>query len=144
MPRITELLVADHARLGELLAGAVDEHGAIDEARYATFRAGLLRHIAIEEKLLFPVLPRPRTARLREDHARIGVLLSVSPTAARCAELTAILETHDALEEGEGGIYAACEEVLGALPSCALTERALALPAVRVAAYRDRDPRWAR
>jgi len=55
----------------------------------------------------------------------------------RCASLAAILELHDADEEGPAGVYAECEEYLGELLSQALAERARAFPEVRVAPYRE-------
>ena len=50
---IGDLLGRDHARLDELLARATAGE-AIDLEAYRAFRAGLLRHIAMEEKVLLP------------------------------------------------------------------------------------------
>lgn len=52
---ISEFFHADHRRLDGLLQRAIAASGgAVDETAYAGFRAGLLRHIALEEKLLLP------------------------------------------------------------------------------------------
>ena len=53
-------LAADHARLDELLRVAGARPDAIDRPSYAAFRAGLLRHIGLEEKILFPAARRAR------------------------------------------------------------------------------------
>jgi len=53
MRRITEYLLADHERLSALLAAATSR-SAVDRDAFAAFRAGLLRHIAIEEYDVFP------------------------------------------------------------------------------------------
>src|SRR5690606_1000117 len=109
--RITEYLLRDHQRLRALLerARAADP---LDEEAFAAFRAGLLRHIAIEEKLLWPAARRARGDRpleqaraLRIEHAALGSLLVPTPDAALCDEIRSLLGAHDAREEGEGGVY---------------------------------------
>jgi hypothetical protein len=50
-------LANDHERLDGLLRRAMAA-GAIDRAAYAEFRAGLLRHISLEEKILLPAAQR--------------------------------------------------------------------------------------
>src|SRR5262245_30995230 len=74
---IARLLGDDHARLAGLLARA-----AADPAAYAAFRRGLLRHIAMEEKILLPTAqrarggkPLPLAGRLRLDHGALAALL---------------------------------------------------------------------
>ena len=143
MERVTEYLAGDHARLGESFDRAI-AGAALELAPYETFRAGLLRHIAIEEKLLFPAVKPAadaallaRMAALHADHARIGMLLAVYPTAERCRELAALLERHDADEEGPTGVYAACEAALGPSTSHELAHAARAFAAVRVGKFRD-------
>lgn len=138
MIRITEYLIADHDRLHLLLARAVSRDG-VDQEAFASFRAGLLRHIAIEEKLLFPVAAPPERARqLRADHAKIASLLVHAPDLAVIDELAYRLGRHDAMEEGPDGVYAACERALGEKASRELAQRAIEYPAVRVARYRPR------
>jgi hypothetical protein len=50
---VASFLAGDHVRLDALLRRATAPR-AIDEAAYAEFRAGLLRHIGMEEKILLP------------------------------------------------------------------------------------------
>jgi hypothetical protein len=144
--RVTDYLTEDHRRLEGLLERARLVDG-FDEDAYGRFRAGLLRHIAIEEKLLLPAvkvarggLAVARAKSLRAAHARIAALLAPAPTRARVAELCALLAIHDDEEEGEGGVYAECEAALGAVESIALAARAREYPDVRVAPYRDERP----
>lgn len=115
MESIARYLADDHARLDALLM-----RGASDPAAYADFRRGLLRHIGMEEKILFPAAqrasggePLPAAARLRRDHGALAALLVPTPTATIRAALHGILERHNALEEGPDGIYAACERLVG-------------------------------
>src|SRR5215471_7502084 len=54
-----EFLQRDHARLDELLRRS-DATPAIDHSSYESFRGGLLRHIAMEEKVLLPEARRIR------------------------------------------------------------------------------------
>jgi hypothetical protein len=143
--RISDYLVEDHRRLEALLERARLSE-PFDEHAYGRFRAGLLRHIAIEEKLLLPAvkvargLGLARAPSLRKAHARIAALLAPPPTRARLAELIALLAIHDGDEEGEGGVYAECEVALGPIESIALATRAREYPEVRVAPYRDERP----
>ncbi len=136
-----------HARLDALLARAVAAPPAVDGEAFAAFREGLLRHIAVEEKVLFPALRAalraarggeelPYARRLRVDHGALAALLVPTPTAGLAAELRLILGPHNELEEGEGGLYATCDALLAA-EAGALVERMRAYPPVRVAAHRD-------
>ena len=115
---IVGYLTQDHRRLEGLLDAAT-RGAAIDPEPYAEFRRGLLRHIAIEEKVLLPAaekaLGRPagQAGRLRLDHGAIAALLVPSPTPAIVATLRRILAGHDLVEEGRGGVYADCERGLG-------------------------------
>ena len=56
---LTEFLVEDHRRLDGLLQSAIADPGRIDTGSYAQFRAGLLRHIGMEEKILLRCRPAP-------------------------------------------------------------------------------------
>src|SRR5689334_13067398 len=97
--RVTEDLTEDHRRLRSLLAPAVSQ--PFDTGAFEAFRAGLLRHIGIEEKLLFPEVrrrlghPLEATLRLRIEHAALTSLLVPTPDAALAAELEALLDVHD-------------------------------------------------
>ncbi len=101
------LLAHDHARLDGLLQRAVADAGAINHAAYAAFRAGLLTHIGMEEKILLPAaqrwrggVPLPIAAKLRRDHSALAALLVPTPTPAIVAALRTILAAHNALEDG--------------------------------------------
>jgi hypothetical protein len=143
MERVSDYLLADHRRLEEKLAAATREP-AFDHAAFEEFRAGLLRHIAIEEKLLFPAArrarggtPIARAHQLRIEHGAIGILLVPSPDHGLCGELASVLAGHNALEEGSDGVYAECERLIGAEQSRSLLDRAREFPAVRVAKHFD-------
>src|SRR5262245_27748599 len=115
---IHRFLADDHERLDRLLSAAVTPSGEIDPAPYEGFRAGLLRHIAVEEKILFPVsrrrAPHPTVARLHREHGALALLLVPTPTAAILAEIRSILAAHNEVEEGPDGIYDACDRLLAA------------------------------
>lgn len=140
---VTRFLAADHERLDALLTRAVRRPGTIDVAAFDEFRAGILRHIAIEEKILFPAArearagsPHPDWMRLRIDHGAITSLLVPHPTPEIVAEIRSILDPHNALEESPSGLYEGCDELLGA-KTAALLERMRNYPPVKVAPYRD-------
>jgi hypothetical protein len=51
---------ADHRRLDALLRGSIAEPGRVDPAPFGEFQAGILRHIGMEEKVLFVAARRAR------------------------------------------------------------------------------------
>jgi hypothetical protein len=136
-------LANDHERLDGLLRRAMTEAGAVDRAASAEFRAGLLRHISLEEKILLPAAqrwqggdPLPLAATLRLDHGALAALLVPTPTPAIIVAICTILAAHNALEEGPGGVYERCEELAGA-EADALLAQLQAAPTVSVAPYAD-------
>ncbi len=139
---LTAWFAADHRRLDALLARSAADPDSFDLETFEAFRAGLLKHIALEEKILLPALrarggePHPLARRLRVDHGAIASLLVPTPDAAIVAELRSILDPHNAVEEGPGGLYPSCDELL-APTAAALLERVLAYPDVKVAPHRD-------
>ena len=140
---LTAWFAADHERLDALLRRSVADPRAFDPDAFEAFRGGLLRHIALEEKLL---LPRARTARggeplpvarrLRVDHGAIASLLVPTPDAGIVAELRSILEPHNAVEEEPGGLYETCDQLL-APETDDLLERIRAYPPVKTAPHND-------
>jgi hypothetical protein len=117
---ITDFLLEDHRRLEALLRSAVAHANHVDQGAYDQFRAGLLRHIGMEEKILLPAAqrlrggePLPIAAKLRLDHGAIASLLMPPPTAAIIAKLRAVLKVHNTIEEGPGGLYETCDELAG-------------------------------
>ena len=140
---IRRFLAADHDRLDALLTAAVTPSGEVDQASYAGFRAGILRHIGIEEKVLFPASRRanggtvlPMVPRLHLEHGAIALLLVPSPTAEIVDEIRSILAGHNEREEGPGGIYDACDRLLGRDLDDVL-EQLKAYPPVKVAPHFD-------
>jgi hypothetical protein len=140
---LSRFLAEDHARLDGLLQRAITEAGAINHAAYAEFRAGLLRHISLEEKILLPAAqrwhggaPLPIAAKLRLDHGPLAALLVPTPTPAIIAAIRTILTAHNALEEGPGGLYETCEQLAGAEAEGMLAQLQAA-PEGPVAPYAD-------
>ncbi len=141
------LLAEDHARLDALLQRSAAHPNEIDLSTYAEFRAGLLRHIAMEEKVLLPAIqritgaPHPLAGKLRLQHGAIAALLVPSPTSRVLSALQAVLAAHNPLEEGPDGLYATCEAAAGAeIESLAAQLRAT--PPVPVAAHVDTERVW--
>ena len=118
--KIHRYLAGDHQRLDGLLERAMSGQ-TIDAAAYHPFRAGLLKHIAMEEKILLPAAQRLRggeplavAAKLRLDHGALAALLVPTPTPAVIAAIGAILKLHNHIEEDPGGMYEQCEQLAGA------------------------------
>ncbi|MGA2623850.1 MAG: hemerythrin domain-containing protein [Bacteroidota bacterium] len=116
--KLHKYFTEDHRRLDELLRIAIANPDTIDEGLYGQFRSGLLKHIAMEEKIVFPAAqrhrggkPLPIAAKLRLDHGAIAALLVPPPSRTIVAALGAILEQHDVLEEMPGGAYEVCEQL---------------------------------
>jgi hypothetical protein len=140
---LSSWFAADHARLDGLLRRSVADPAAFDHEAFEAFRGGLLRHVALEEKILLPALrrargddPHPLARRLRVDHGAIASLLVPTPDAGIAAELRSILEPHNAAEEGPGGLYQACDEILAG-EAAELLRRIAAYPPVKMARHND-------
>jgi hypothetical protein len=110
----------DHRRLDALLKCATATPGRVDLGVFGKFRAGLLRHIGMEEKVLIPAGIRARggeslpiAAMLRVDHGAIAALLVPTPTPAVVEDLRSVLVPHNRREEEPLGLYEACDEALG-------------------------------
>jgi hypothetical protein len=141
--RLCRFLADDHARLDALLQRAIAPAGEIDRAAYAEFRAGLLKHISMEEKILLPAAqltrggePLPLAAKLRLDHGALAALLVPTPTPAIIATLGTILAAHNAIEEGPEGVYETCEQLVG-VEADTLLAQLHAAPEVPVAHHAD-------
>ncbi len=140
---IHQLLAADHRRLEELLARSSARMPGLDLEAYAEFRARLLRHIRMEEKVLIPWAQRARQGRpleiaskLRLDHGALTALLVPPPAADVIGAIRAILSGHNALEERVGGLYATCDALAGE-GSTDLVERLQAVPYPRLKPHVD-------
>lgn len=146
MPQLRSVisyLEADHARLHALLARAMAAP-RLDLQAFAEFRGRLLRHIAIEEKVLLPAAREARAGvalgrarELRVDHGALASLLVPTPDLALCSEILSLLSVHDAKEEGRGGVYEECRRLLRGSELARLGERAVSFPKVRLAQHFD-------
>ncbi len=142
MSELRDFLTSDHERLDRLLWNAL-----VDEDSYREFRSGLLWHIGVEEKILFPIVRRERgeweiLRQLHRDHAALGALLMPPPSGAEIEQIRAILEAHNPLEEDRGGFYEVVEQ-LAAEELSSLMEKVRAFPPVRVAPHADTEvTRW--
>jgi len=108
----------DHRRLEKIFDVATEIESDIKEELYHQFRVGILKHIKMEEKILFPAaqkanggVPIPLAAKLKLDHGAITSLMVVPPSPDVIKVIRYILELHDELEEKEGGMYAICEQL---------------------------------
>ena len=140
---VTDFLTEDHRRLETLLQSAVAHADQVDRGAYEQFRAGLLRHIGMEEKILLPAAQRLRggeplliASRLRLDHGALATLLIPTPTAAVIATIRSILEEHNILEEGPGGLYEICDKLAGS-EAAQLLAKLRAAPEVAVLPHSD-------
>ena len=140
---LQSFLTADHARLDALLARATAQPDAIDRSLYEEFRAGLLRHIGMEEKILLPFVrrrregePLPIAGQLKHDHAALAALLVPTPTKSIIHALRAVLGAHNPLEEDPGGLYETCDK-LAAGERGTLLQRLQAAPPVSLAPHFD-------
>lgn len=136
-----QLLSDDHERLDALLASMIAADGAIDPIKYAEFRRGLLRHIGIEERILFPLVRKTgRDLRLIEqlhrDHALLSALLVPPPAQKEIEAIRAVLVAHNPLEENAGGLYDRIE-ALAANELTDLLGRVSAFPEPLLAPHAD-------
>lgn len=141
---IHRFMCEDHARLDSLLAEARAGE-TISRPPYDLFRAGLLKHIGIEEKILLPAArearggePLPIAKKLRTDHGALAALLVPTPTHEITEALATLLARHNPLEEDEGGAYDQVEE-LTISSSAELLSRMRAAPDVPVAPHVDNE-----
>jgi hypothetical protein len=140
---IYRMLAADHTRLDDLVARAAAGREHIDPVPYDAFRRGLLKHIAMEEKILLPAAQRLNggeplaiAARLRLDHGAIAALLVPTPNHRIVAALKTILAMHNPLEEGAGGLYETCDR-LAAGRGDEIVRQLAGAPDVPVAPHND-------
>ena len=132
------------AILDAFLARAAAGDGPMDLDAFASFRAGILRHIGMEEKALFTAARSARggeplavAARLRVDHGAIAAILVPTPTRALVATLRSVLEPHNRREEQPAGAYQAADAALGAEAAGRLVEDLRAFPEPPLKPYND-------
>jgi hypothetical protein len=141
---IYRYLEEDHNTLDGLLRRSITPSGAIDRESWDAFRAGLLRHIGIEERVLLPAArrrgggPAPELAeRIRLDHGALAALMVPPPTRALISTVQSILRVHNTLEEQEGGLYRVCEQMIGPEGE-ALLAKISAAPPVPLQPYNEK------
>ncbi|RIL08193.1 MAG: hypothetical protein DCC71_00120 [Proteobacteria bacterium] len=117
---VTDVLGLDHRRLDAVLSAAKQALHAGDVARgaerFAAFRAGLERHIAVEEEILFPAFEAATgmaqggpTHVMRLEHRELRALMAEigsalegaldGPLTTPLAALTARIYAHNGKEE---------------------------------------------
>lgn len=111
-----QFFTEDHHRIDKLLNKATERPGEIDMNYYHQFRTGLLRHIKMEEKTLFPAaknvdhaLMQKLIPRYRLEHGALTALMVPPPTPSLIKAIRYVLEKHDMAEEEPGGMYDVCE-----------------------------------
>jgi len=141
---VYQFFAGDHRRLDALLARASVDPSRVDRGPFDEFRAGILKHIAMEEKRLIPALtaarrgePFPLAAKLRVDHGAIAALVVPAPRPDLVAHLRAILAPHNAREEALDGLYRTCDRTLGAANAAALVGSLESFPDVRLKPYNE-------
>lgn len=140
---IQKTLTRDHERLDALLGRAIGPDGTVDLDVFDAFRRALLRHIGIEERILFPALRESGgwtevEQQLHRDHAALAALLVPPPSRAEVENIRAVLTEHNPLEEGDSGFYARIES-LPAETLATLNERVQAYPEVKTAPYNESE-----
>lgn len=120
MGPLAQLLCDEHLRIEAGLRAATADPTRFDLDAFEAARVALLRHIGVEEKILLPFarrqrdgIPLPMALRLRREHGAIASLLVPTPDAALAEELLLLLDAHNALEEGPGGLYEEIEVLAG-------------------------------
>lgn len=111
-----QFFTEDHHRIDRLLNKATEQPGEIDLNYYHQFRTGLLRHIKMEEKTLFPAAKKANhevmqelIPRYRLEHGALTALMVPPPTLSLIKAIRYVLEKHDTAEEEPGGLYDVCE-----------------------------------
>jgi hypothetical protein len=115
---LRDWLVRDHDEIDVLLRKARAPE-AFDLEAFGRFRERLLRHIAVEERLLFTAIQRTNEGRLPEtvselqiEHAALTSLLVPTPDYVLAEEIAGLLERHTNLEEFPAGVYDQCLAML--------------------------------
>jgi hypothetical protein len=115
---LREWLVRDHDEVDALLRKARAPE-AFDLEAFGRFRERLLRHIGVEERLLFSAIARTNQGQLPEivsevqiEHAALTSLLVPTPDYVLAEEIAGLLERHSNLEEFPAGVYDQCLAML--------------------------------
>lgn len=141
---VFQFFAADHRRLDALLARAAVDPARVELEPFGEFRAGILKHIAMEEKRLIPALtvarggePFPLAAKLRVDHGAIAALLVPAPRHDIVVHLQSVLAPHNAREEAPDGLYRTCDRLFGEASAARLIDDLRSFPDIRLKPYND-------
>lgn len=106
----------DHRQIDALLQKAIAQPEDIQMEFYLQFRARLLRHIKMEEKILFPAAKQINPDVINEvipqyrlEHGAITALMVPPPTPHLIKVIQYILHKHNLAEEAPNGLYDICE-----------------------------------
>jgi Hemerythrin HHE cation binding domain len=115
-----QYLSNDHETLDRILEKATAKPGTVDMESYADFRKRLLRHISIEEKIVFPAIARwqggrkaPMVDQLHLDHGAIVALMVPPPNPSIILTLKSVFAVHNPIEEDTDGLYDLFEALAG-------------------------------
>ncbi len=115
-----KFFVGDHRRLEKILNQATASAPKYDLDLYGEFRAGLLKHIKMEENVIIPEAQKVREGKplaiapkLRLEHGALVALLVPPPSTKIVKALRGILSNHNRAEEVQGGLYDLCERLAG-------------------------------
>ena len=108
----------DHRQIDVFLNKSLEQPNQIEMDSYHQFRTRLLRHIKMEEKILFPAAKKINPEVIKEvisqyrlEHGAITALMVPPPTVSLIKVIKYILEKHNLAEEEPGGLYDICEGV---------------------------------
>lgn len=111
-----QFFAEDHHRIDKLLHKATEQPNEVDMNYYLQFRTQLLRHIKMEEKILFPAAKKVNLAIMQEllpqyrlEHGALTALMVPLPTPSLTKVIRYILKIHNMREEGIEGLYDVCE-----------------------------------
>jgi hypothetical protein len=114
-----KIFAEDHKKLDGLLRIVNIRPNEYDMNAYGNFRSGLLKHIKMEETILFPALEKSksgvyteRLAKLRLDHGALTALMVPSLAPAILKAIRFILAGHNQLEEEPKGLYDLCDDFI--------------------------------
>lgn len=115
---ISSYLEEDHRRIEEILQQATVSRDHFEPRIYQEFRRALLRHIGMEEKILFPAIriatggeSLPGVEQLHLDHGALAAMLVPTPTESILDAIRTILDRHNSIEEGPDGVYRLFEQL---------------------------------
>lgn len=113
-----QFFTKDHDRIENLLDKASENPERIEMTYYSQFRSGLLRHIKMEERILFPAARKVNKElisellpRFRAEHGALTALMVPPPDSAVIKAIRYVMEKHNEAEEKDGGMYEVCEEL---------------------------------